>query len=79
VSGKAKNVMTQSQWVDWARLRPQEGRRLEKLYERQGAAVLKMVSEHGCICNPIIVLPQGGDGPTTANPLLTHAFDCERG
>lgn len=68
--------MTQQQWRDWARMRPQEGRRLEKLYERQAAAANKMLDERGCSCNPLIWLPTNGDGPTFANPQLTHTMEC---
>lgn len=77
-SRKSSKVMTQSQWRDWAKQRRQDSRKIAKTYERQADAVEKMLVDRGCSCNPIIALRESADGgPSAANPMLTHSFDCD--
>lgn len=78
MSRAAKNIMTQSQWAQWGKQRIADGPRIQKRYEREGLAIKKLLDDQGCSCDPLIVLPQGADGPTFKNALVQHAFDCDR-
>lgn len=75
---RAKTQMTAHDWLKWGERRIADAPDVAKLYKRQGEAAQKLVQEYGCPCNPIIVLPSGPDGPTFANPMVTHALECRR-